>query len=390
MLEQVRQHVAWIGEWPPERERPRGFGDEDWDAYLDETEQMLRSAAGGSITVADEGTEHGGILLSMGDLVGIVIPAQYVVVVQPGGYEHFLFARTGEDWAVALEAVEELARRLDVLVDARDRDDHSEVDGPDDLHLQGRISLRTAAQGMTLLEVQRAIASQTDMSIISDFFTARTGAFGEDFPSDTPLSRILNHLAEWNVEWETAGDCIVFHHTHWHSLAQREIPESLIERWRGKLSEQGRFTLEDVVNIAVEIENRPTPPRPHRFSMPEDLLEAGAGAAAGPARGMLLLYHALTPEERAAAGTPEGLRLSDLPPPKQREIADYVLTPGVPRRILGMPVSEFVAGTVFFIEAEPGDGRPVGASHCQFRLQPPRRLGLSAARWPLTVRVSAP
>jgi hypothetical protein len=389
MLDLFRRYIAWVESWPPEQERPAELGGEDSGAYVEEMELTLSTSPDAVMTLSDDGIEEEGIWLCTDEWCCPVIPAQYVREVEPGDYEHFLLDQEGDDLAGALEAVEELSRKLEAAVEARDRDDRLGVEEPDDMRLHRPISLPQTGR-MTLHHIQEVIASQTGMSIISDFFTDTRVLSRGDLPPDIPLWRLLALLSRRDVGWEVAGDCIVFHHTHWYRLAQREISESVLERWRERLSKQGRFALEDIVQLAVELDDCPAPPLPGRFAIPHDLLEAGAGAASERSRGMLLLYRALAPEERAAASSPEGLRLSQLPPRKQREVTDCVLPPSVPRAVLETPVSEFVAATTFFIKVDPGEEGDVAYSQYEFRLKHPRVPGISKGVQTLRVRIPSP
>jgi len=145
-----------------------------------------------------------------------------------------------------------------------------------------------------------------------------------------------------------------------------------------------------IVQLAFELEHRPWPRLRGvgRFAIPRDLLDAGADAVSGPYRGMLLLYHALTPEERAAARTPDGLPLSRLRPDKRHVITDYVLPPGLPRASLQTPVPDFVAATVFFLDAGPGEDTDASSTQYELRLTYPSDPMLSMGHAALTVQVA--
>jgi len=406
VLDQRRRWLAWVRSWPPEAERSPYWGAIDWDAQLADLEGKI--ARGEDFTIeymAPGGREVGpGVIMVLGEQseeVMTIVPARYASPASPlpGDYYHFLLTQTGDSNEAAVATIERLSKEWLDLRDRRQWDESDWVE-PADPRLQQVVPIPFTstehADYAVLVDLQQVIAKRTGLSIISDFFT---GAWVRTYPHQRalagPLWRdlyVLGQAGEFDqagqFEWKLVGDCLVFHRKHWYVLAQRELPESFIERWRAKLEDQERFTLDDIVQLAVELEGRPTPALRYGLTIPDDLLEAGADAASGPYRGMLLLYHALTPEERAAARTPEGLPLSQLPSRKQREITDYVLPPGVPRATLQTPFAEFVAGTVFFLNAGSREEAGAPPTQYEFRLTYPSEPMLSMGDWTFGVRVA--
>jgi hypothetical protein len=325
----------------------------------------------------------------------MMIPARYTRMSFHRNPYEWLLVETGDTVEEARRAVERSRQEWFRLRDERQWDESGWVE-PSDPRLHRLIKIpvegdrNEGSEYVSILDLQRLIEAETGLSIVSDYFTgAGAGLYPGQQPLGESLWRDLYILGKTgHFEWRLVGDGLVFHHTNWAWLAQRELPESSIRRWRAKLEDQERFTLDDIVQFAVELERRPRPRirGVGRFAIPRDLLDAGVDAASGPFRGMLLLYRALTPDERAAARTPAGLPLSQLPPDKQRQITDYVLPPGVPRAGLQTPVPEFVAGTVFLVEAGSEEDTEAAPTQYEFRLKHPGDPILSEGEWTLTVR----
>jgi len=311
LLEQLRHMLSWVESWPAEEQRPPGFEDRDWGAYIEQEALKIEHSPDTLITLSDEGVELGGILLIAADWCGMIIPAQYVWEVDRGVYEHFLLAQTGDDSARALDALKKSRRKLEALAESHDRDDSQWIE-PSDPRLQYPICWTQHGDTVSLLDFQQAVAAQTGMSIVSDSFGSRWAILRDDLRESTPLWRLLALLSKRAIESKAVGDCLVFHHKSWYRLSQEQAATAeLVEDFRQRLQEQGHFTLEDVVEFAVEVESRLIFHVCGGESIPSDLIKAGVFSDDYPRR-PLLFYHALTPEEKAMARSPDGLSFANL------------------------------------------------------------------------------
>ncbi len=188
------------------------------------------------------------------------------------------------------------------------------------------------------VEMQRFIAKETGLSLVSDYFTTwGSGKIPDEAKAAMPMWRILYLLSEswyWSYDWNEAGDCLVLHDKLWYISAPQEFPESMVLAYREKLKRQGRFTLDDVVSAAVELaRRRPVPPRQRGewpwsdVNVPSDLREAGLS---GPdlRSEALLLYATLTPEQREKARSQNGLPYAEMTPKQQNLVAPYAFFEG--------------------------------------------------------------
>ena len=228
------------------------------------------------------------------------------------------------------------------------------------------------------VEVQRFIAEKTGLSLVSDHFTTwGPRPIPEEARASMPAWRLLYLLGEkwfWTYDWNEAGTCLVFSDRNWYRRVPEECPESLVIRYREKLAEQGTLTLEDVAAFAVDLERRrPTNAnvRRTRVMIPRDLARAGLSAA-GSFREGLLMYAALTPEQRAKARSAEGLPYAKMTGTQQEVVRrSAVGSYGGPphRHLLVRPVpEEEIVQAVYRItdsrmtlgEPGPGDLVPAG------------------------------
>jgi hypothetical protein len=157
-------------------------------------------------------------------------------------------------------------------------------------------------------EIQRAVARESRLALIADYFTENAPQLPDADREAAPLWRVLRALCGQSQQWRKAGECLVFQHTRWYSLAQAEVSESVLAEFRKRLEVQGVFTTEDLTDFA-----RATGPR--RFlsvPVPSDLWQAG------------LTYWpfvgCLSREEVAAARQPGGLKLESLTRAQQEQL----------------------------------------------------------------------
>jgi hypothetical protein len=179
-------------------------------------------------------------------------------------------------------------------------------------------SVRLVSSGRTeLAQLQREIAAQTGLSLLSDYFSERPVTVSGSLTQPTPLWRLLNVLsAESGCVWKKAGSYLVFHHIKWSDLAPGEIPESLLTRYRQRLAAAGQLTIADAAEFAVVWEGKDM----RAYGIPMDLQEAGLGYSPPE----LLLYALLTPEQIASARRPPGLPCSELTMPQRKRLAEMI------------------------------------------------------------------
>jgi beta-lactamase regulating signal transducer with metallopeptidase domain len=171
------------------------------------------------------------------------------------------------------------------------------------------------------IEVQRLIARETGLSLVSDYFTERKPyPVPDEARESMPAWRLLYLLGEhwfWTYTWNDLGDCLVFHDRCWYRKPP-EVPESLAEHYREKLARQGRFTLDDVVAAAVALANRPGfgSADPSQWPQwPYDIARRGMDPSPRPA---LLLYATLSPEQQAALRAGKDLPYAEMTPVQQQ------------------------------------------------------------------------
>jgi hypothetical protein len=189
-------------------------------------------------------------------------------------------------------------------------------------------------QYVSLLELQQLVVAETGLSIIADYFTeAGAGLYAGQHPLGEALWRDLYILGQTGqYEWRLAGDALVFHHTNWAWLAARELPESLLLKYRSRLAEQGHFTLDDAIEFAADTDGHPAFNQRGGAAVPHDLNKEGLGQASGHGvASPLLFYDSLTPEEQAKARSPQGVKLAELYAKGRRDLLRYVPVGSVDR-----------------------------------------------------------
>jgi hypothetical protein len=88
---------------------------------------------------------------------------------------------------------------------------------------------------------------------------------------------------------------------------------------------QGRFTLDDVIEFASDIEGHPASSRRGGTAIPHDLNKAGLGQGRGyGVTSPLLFYDSLTPAEQVQARSPAGVGLAALFAKGRRDLLRYV------------------------------------------------------------------
>jgi hypothetical protein len=181
-------------------------------------------------------------------------------------------------------------------------------------------------------QLQAFIANETGISIVSDSFTLRAPYLSDEVRQGMPLWRLLYLIGEDGFRnedvylWQKRGDCLVLHRADWYSRARAEVPESIIADYRDRLARQGELTVDDLAELAVLLESRDLP----ASNFPRDLQLAGIHVGMRHGFPALLLYASLSPEQRDAIGTPEGLPFSHMTIAQRRIVLDRAADRPIP------------------------------------------------------------
>jgi hypothetical protein len=185
-------------------------------------------------------------------------------------------------------------------------------------------------------EVERFIAQETGLSVVSDYFTPWIPQpIPPEAEAPMPAWRLLYVLGEagfWAYDWDEVGDCLVFHDRAWYRQVLCELPESMEVMLRDALEQHMRLTLDDLAAVAANLQaSRPLPERLRALeewplSLPPDLTEAGVWPYLRS--GVLLLYDSLSPEQKAQARRPEGLPYAEMTPAQRALVPQYRFTTG--------------------------------------------------------------
>lgn len=326
VVAQTKRMIEWVGAWPPEMQRPPGL---DGAARALSAMDLQHALKNGEQTelVFEMNTGGGrdvqyGVLMYFGDCMQVVVPARYPLDEEM--FYQFLLTETGDALASAREATQRLNAEWERVAEALEPEENHRPK-PSDERLREAVALPAGEYGVAKLsDLQAWLSDRTGLSIVSDYFTNETVPVPSD--ASRPLGWQLDAIAPNRFEWEQAGACLLFHRVHWHSLAGSELPESLILEYRQRLKAHGRFSLDDVLQFATLVEARPSRSDSDHISVPDDLSEAGLDAVAEAfERRLVLLYVALTPEERAAAEAPGRLRFSDLSARRRGQLREILL-----------------------------------------------------------------
>jgi hypothetical protein len=308
LLELFRQYVAWVESWAATEQHPSGLSTEEMNADLEEKARRIEQSSDLTISFADD---QSGISVRAGDFGAFpIIPARQDFFALPGSLGHFLLAHTGYDYATALDIIE---RREDQEAEGGNPHDWEDSLGaePSDVRLHHPISLPQEGRVMALLEFQQVIAAQTGMSVVSDFFTHSGVLYRENLRAEMPLWHVLTYLALRGIEWEVAGDCLVFHERRWYNRIRQEVPEHLlfplVRRYFA-----GDLTLDDMCAFVTALRRRHGTTLTPRL-VPALPRELPGLHLLGPNLYAIEAYAVLDEEQRAAVRSPEGLKLADLP-----------------------------------------------------------------------------
>ncbi len=197
-------------------------------------------------------------------------------------------------------------------------------------------------------EVQQFVADQTELSVVSDYFTPSFFFIPDEARASLPLWRVLYLLGEdpfWGdvYLWRKLGSVLVFRRADWYAMVPREIPESLIVACREKLKAAREFTLDDLAEVTVALDGMGIA----QPAWPGDLMSAHVDMAGGWA---LLLYASLSPDQKTKLRSPAGLSYADMTIAQRRQVVD--------RATSGRPVvPENDAARAIFILSERSEER---------------------------------
>ncbi len=188
---------------------------------------------------------------------------------------------------------------------------------PADPRLHVPITL-AATQGefAEFADIQASIARQTGFSVISDYFIQWRKFLSQVEREEMPLWRLLYMLGErWDYKWESAGHCLVFHHSEWYELAPGEVPESVLQTYCQRLEAEGKLTLDDFAGFAIALGDKPG-----RFNrLPRDL-DTNWGFPRS--KWAFRFYATLSPDQAERARAPERLPFEAMTAPQRRVVVE--------------------------------------------------------------------
>jgi hypothetical protein len=366
LLDYARKHPEEVGEDIRESFEETG---RKMLAHLIEDE-LPRSA----LVYKDAGAEVGkGILLlvhtpGQGDYELIVVPPRY----PDGGSGHplipLLLAAGTDSRESAEQTISECRhKRWEARPEEpRGQDGTARIDSTAG---EPRMPFAVSDQGaLRLVDFQRLIARETNLSIISDCFTRDLLLVPREAHMEQPLCRLLDLLGKGSpngFRWRMAGRCIVFHRTLWPAWALKEIPEWLILQYREILQAQGRLTLDDVAAFYVALADLPQSSDP-TLSLPDDLAKAGAWVLRDD-RWALVLYDSLSPDQVEKTRRPSGLAFAEMTHKQRKYVTDIDGVRKIP--------AEQVARSTFHLEQSAGEGQGRPFTHFDFQLTFPDESG---------------
>ena len=164
----------------------------------------------------------------------------------------------------------------------------------------------------------QALARAAHINVYQEHFLRRGATRGYAAPGPTPLKGTLPQLiagicAEWNYHAEKVGEDYLFWSRTWAQDRAADVPDRLLSRWQARFKKQGGLTLDDHSEIAAALI------WPQIVTLSQVLPE---GCPADiHAYTMLRLLGQLSPAERKAAFSDNGLALASAPLQAQQELA---------------------------------------------------------------------
>jgi hypothetical protein len=363
--------------------RPRGGGSAPLLRCLQEN--LLRT----ELSLRDQGMDFGfGVMFEMSPCNGLgghLLPPRFVpavgdVLVRPWPEYQELLLRSGtpDDKAADSLLLGWIRKGGDEKDQERERQRAARWLEPEDSELRVTVALDfDAPTGMA--EIERAIARETGLSVVSDYFTVRPLEVPYGTRAPLALWRLLYLVGEQrHYTWRKAGNCLTLDSDHWFDLAQGEILEALILACRKKLDRQGRLTLDDLAAFAVALGGREL----REDAFPQGLAYAGLrngyrGSSWGlreymPNPSALLFYASLSSDQRAKARSQAGLRFTDMAAAQREQLQRAVVS-------LGPPISAHeVAEATFRLTSSTEGTGPGGFERFVFSLDFPHHQSIRA------------
>jgi hypothetical protein len=152
-----------------------------------------------------------------------------------------------------------------------------------------------------------ALGEDSGLPIVWQYFSKFDIRVRDSFAEGTPLAAALDGIANSaGYIWAYDQGALILTRRDLAEALRREIPDRLLEKWRKRAKERGgRLTLDDLAEMAPDLSNA------QGLGLPNDLIRAGA-MSIRINRKYLLFYGALTPAQRKAAWSEQGLPGSDL------------------------------------------------------------------------------
>jgi len=153
----------------------------------------------------------------------LIIPPKNGYVPGPLGYSHQLLGEIGgmtEQEAARLGAQWEADRQREERANEEARRQAREALRPPSESPLHRPYTIPCSDRMPLVAFLRDVSQLTELSVVSDSFGGDWLRVAGDMRGEMPLWILLMRLSDHRIESEVAGDCLVFHHTHWYGLSQ--------------------------------------------------------------------------------------------------------------------------------------------------------------------------
>jgi len=220
-----------------------------------------------------------------------------------------------------------------------------------------------------MAEFQCWLATETGLSVVSDYFTGTSIYVPLELRGyeTVPLWRLLYAEGDQRgFRWSKVDRCLRLHHTKWYERQESEVREAVLFAFLRKW-QHGTITLDDVVEFAMA-----TPAATGvRLNVPWELKFGGFFR---PGRWVFYrVYDSLAPEQRAAALTPRGVRVSEMNP----EIRDLVESMAMDATFVNPHSRRDFASATFHIEEEDRHyeehGEAWDAHYVRLRLKLPDR-----------------
>jgi len=293
---------------PRESEEGRASADEV-GRWLAETQIALNTISDCVITYQDFGMTKGAGMAFIVDRAhsgGIVVPAKFPRSVLTHYAELLRSTGAVSSTGEAMDEVRAWSARQELGSPS------ASPAIPDDPRLRKLLAIEID-QTPALSEFQATVAASTGLTVISDYFTGSQVNLDIETPGrwEGPVWELLEAArGTLGLQWELHGDCLVFHHNMWYERIEREIPEPMLTALRADLKQGSRLALDCVADFAASISD--VYGLPFGPAFPHDILQASGGSLHSRSVWALMLYAALSPEQRSLASSASGISLAEL------------------------------------------------------------------------------